>query len=125
MTRRMGDGFEPHVDEEDGALTYSIPVDSGQVFASFSFAIRKEDLRVLLADPWRRAVLEVVAETLLRATRNADTPPVTQTAFYGLVARILHAASVDLEAYIDQMSRDHRIAIRRAVEETVARRAAP
>jgi hypothetical protein len=35
--RRMGDGYEPHVDDVAGRLVYSLPVDSG--FQSTSFSI--------------------------------------------------------------------------------------
>lgn len=54
--RRLGDGYEPHVDEVDGELIYSAPVDSGPVTMSFSFPITRIDLDVLTADPYRQPV---------------------------------------------------------------------
>ncbi len=46
--RLMGDGHEPHVDEEAGRLLYGLPVDSGAVGSAFSFDIRQADVDVLL-----------------------------------------------------------------------------
>ncbi len=34
----MGDGYEPHVTQEEGKLTYSLPVDSG--FISYDLPLR-------------------------------------------------------------------------------------
>jgi hypothetical protein len=56
--RRMGDGYEPHVDEVAGRLVYSLPVDSGFMSTSFSFLIGDDDLAILLSDEYRRAVLK-------------------------------------------------------------------
>ena len=64
--RLMGDGYEPHVEQWGEQLSYSLPVDSGFVSFSFTFAIRQADLDVLLSDDYRRAVLEVIAHTLLQ-----------------------------------------------------------
>ncbi|MGH6613560.1 hypothetical protein [Sphingomonas sp.] len=120
----MGDGYEPHVDERDGALTYSLPVDSGFVSAAFSFDIRQADLDILLADPYRRAVLEVIAHTILQRSLLAGSTKVTQQAFDDLVSRALHAPSVALEEYIAEIGRDHHIVIGVYVEQAMARQSA-
>lgn len=49
--RRMGDGYEPHVDDVAGQMVYSLPVESGFMSTSFSFLIGDDDLAVLLSDP--------------------------------------------------------------------------
>lgn len=41
--RLMGDGYEPHVTQEEGKLTYSLPVDSGFISYEFAFEISRHD----------------------------------------------------------------------------------
>lgn len=122
--RRLGDGYEPHVDEVDGKLVYSLPVDSGFASASFSFSIEARDLDVLCAAPYRRAVLESVAHTILQRSMQRGAERVTQEAFADLVSRILHSPAADLEALIAAVDRDHNIRTRFYVEQAMARRAA-
>lgn len=121
--RRLGDGYEPHVDEVDGKLVYSLPVDSGFASASFSFEIAARDLDVLRADPYRRAVLESVAHTILQPSLQRGGERVTQDAFADLVSRILHSTPAELEALIAAVDRDHNIVTRFYVEQAMARRA--
>ena len=121
--RRMGDGYEPHVDEEDGRLTYSLPVDSSFVSMSFSFEIQPIDLEVLLADPYRRAVLESVAHTVLQRSMIRGNPPVTPVAFAQLVSRILHGTPEELARIVAVIDRDHNIRTAYFVEQALARRA--
>ena len=105
--RRLGDGYEPHVDEEAGVLTYTLPVDSSFVSTVFSFRIQPEDLAVLLDDPYRRAALEVVAHTALQRSMLRDQPKVTQADFDALVTDVLHATPGDLETFVDRVDREH------------------
>ena len=122
--RRLGDGWEPHVDEKDGKLTYSLPVDSSFVSIDFSFEIFQQDLDVLLADPFRRAALEVIAHTVLQRSMIRGNPRVTQEEFDDLVARVLHSEPEALERYIDEIDRDYKTTVGFYVEQAMARRSA-
>ena len=122
--RRLGDGYEPHVDEEAGFLTYTLPVDSSFVSTVFSFRIQPKDLDVLLDDPYRRAALEVVAHTVLQRSMVPDWPKVTQADFDALVADVLHSAPGDLETFVDKIDRDHHTSTRFFIQQILARRSA-
>lgn len=122
--RRLGDGYAPHVDEIDGELIYSLPVDSGFISAQFAFSIRPDDLDILIADPYRRAVLEVLAHTKLQHSMSSKDARMTQAAFDALVARTLHSAPDELEAYIAEVGRDRHIAIGHYVAERMHSRPA-
>jgi hypothetical protein len=124
QVRRLGDGYEPHVDELDGKLTYSLPVDSSFVSVGFSFEIGWNDLNVLLTDAYRRAVLEVVAHTVLQRSMLRGSERVTQTMFEDMVFRILHSTPGDLAEYVRQIDREHNILIGYFVDEVLARRSA-
>ena len=121
---KLGDGYEPHVDEVDGQLVYSLPVDSSFVSVEFSFDIDQKDLDVLLSDPYRRAVLESVAHTVLQRSMIRGNPKVGQAAFTELVSSVLHSTPAALEHYIAAIDRDHHIRTAFYVEQTLARRAA-
>jgi hypothetical protein len=120
----MGEGYEPHVDEEDGKLTYGLPVDSSFVSLSFSFEIGQADLDVLLTDPYRRAVLESVAHTVLQRSMIRGNPKVTPAQFREVVDRVLHAPAAAVEAYIVEIDRDYHMSTAYYVERNLARRAA-
>ena len=122
--RRLGDGYEPHVDEIEGRLTYSLPVDSSFVSVGFSFEILPGDLEILLADPYRRAALEVIAHTILQRSMIRGNEPVTQEAFGELVSQVLHGEAEELELFIDTIDRDHNIVIRIYVAQVLVRRSA-
>ena len=122
--RHLGDGYEPHVDENSGVLTYSLPVDSSFISVDFSFHIRQNDLEVLRGSPYRRATLEVVAHTVLQGSLHAGGTKVKQADFDDLVASVLHAPPDALEQYIDRIDRDHHIAVRHYVDRIMARRSA-
>lgn len=120
--RRMGDGYEPHVDDVDGRLVYSLPVDSGFVSASFSFEVEQVDLVVMLSDPFRRAVLEVVAHSVLQRSMICGNPPVTQADFRRLVDQTLHTSGDMLEVYIAQIDQDYNMRVEYFVRSAMARR---
>ena len=120
----MGDGYEPHVDEVAGRLIYSLPVDSGFVGDSFSFEIGDADLRVLLADPHRRAVLEVVAHAELQRSMDRGNPAVTPADFRGLVDRALHGSPDALATFVADIDRDHNMSVAHLIRAAMARRAA-
>ncbi|RXS95034.1 hypothetical protein [Silvibacterium dinghuense] len=120
--RRLGDGYEPHVDELADKLTYSLPVDSGFFSTSFSFDIARADLNVLLSDPYRRAALEIIAHTVLQRSLLPGAERVTQPAFDALVSQVLHSTPTLLENYIAEISQDYHIAIRVFIERAMARR---
>lgn len=123
MSRLLGDGYEPHVDTLAEALLYSLPVDSGFVSADFSFVIRQEDLDVLLADPYRRAALEVIAHTLLQQSMLPGSAKVTQAMFEALLEEVLHASPQALEESIVRIGRAHNIAIPVFIAQILTRRA--
>ena len=121
--RRMGDGYEPHVDDVAGRLVYSLPVDSGFVTLSFSYPLREHDLAVLLGDPWRRALLEVIAHTVLQRSMIRGNPEVTELDFAGIVAALLHSTPEALRAFVAGVDRDHNIGVEHYARVAMARRA--
>ncbi len=120
--RLMGDGYEPHVDEEAGRLLYGLPVDSGAVGSAFSFDIRQADVDVLLSDPYRRAVLEVVAHTILQRTMLRGSRPVTEMDFAAIVSSVLHSTPEGLQRFIATVNREHNIDTGVFVAQAMARR---
>jgi hypothetical protein len=120
----MGTGYAPHVDECDGVLTYSLPVDSGFMTYDFAFVIRRDDLAVLLADPYRRAVLEVIAHTVLQRSTFRGNRVVAQAEFDVLVRQVLHGSDAALNEFVLAIGREHNIAIGIYVDAAIARRSA-
>ncbi|WP_066806156.1 hypothetical protein [Sphingomonas asaccharolytica] len=122
--RRMGDGYEPHVDDVGGRLIYSLPVDSSIATSDFSFDITPKDLAILLDDSYRRAMLAVIAHTVLQRSMIRGNPPVDQDEFDGLVSSVLRSSDDDLEAFADGIDREHNIRVRIYVEQELTRRRA-
>lgn len=120
--RRLGDGYEPHVDEIAGELIYSAPVDSGPVSTSMSFPITRGDLDVLTADPYRRAVLEVIGHAVLQRSMVRGRAPVSRADFAALVSSILHTSPAELDAVIDRADVEHHMVTRMYVDQVVQRR---
>ena len=112
------------MEQQGDRLTYSLPVDSGFISYSFTFQIRQANLDVLLADDYRRAVLETTAHTLLQYSKISGNDPFTQSDFDDLVANTLHATLDFLQAFIAQVSRENHIAIEYYVKEVMKRRSA-
>jgi hypothetical protein len=123
--RRLGDGYEPHVDDVADRLTYGLLVDSRFVGMAFSFEVAARDLEVLLADPYRRAVLEVAAHAILQRSMIRGNPIVTQVDFSDLVDRVLHDAPDALADTIAAIGRNHRTNVDHFARAALARRAAP
>ncbi|MGO6708138.1 hypothetical protein [Rhizobium leguminosarum] len=107
--RRMGDGYEPHVDDVDGRLIYSLPVDSGHVSLSFEYEIEAGDLAVLLNDIYRRAVLHWVLHTKLQRTVIGTAEKISQADFRALLSEILHSPIDNVEQLIQAVNREHNI----------------
>ncbi|MBY3464388.1 hypothetical protein HFN80_10235 [Rhizobium laguerreae] len=107
--RRMGDGYEPHVDDIEGRLIYSLPVDSGHVSLSFEYEIEAGDLAVLLDDAYRRAVLHWVLHTKLQPTLTGMAGKISQADFRALLSEILHSPIEDVERMIEAVNRRHNI----------------
>ena len=120
--RLLGDGYEPHVDEEAGRLLYGLPVDSSIVGWAFSFEIRQADVDVLLSDPYRRAVLEVVAHTILQRSMIRGSKPVTGMDFAAVVSPVLHSRPEELRRFIAGVDREHNIATSSFVTQAMERR---
>jgi hypothetical protein len=106
--RCLGDGYEPHVDDTDGRLIYSLPVDSGHISLSFEYEIEAGDLAVLLDDVYRRGVLHWVLHTKLQRT-IIDTAKISQTDFRALLSEILHSPIDNVERLIQAVNREHNI----------------
>ena len=119
----MGDGWEPHVDDVAGRLIYSLPVQSSVVTTSFAFPIAPADLDVLRAERHRRAVLEVVAHTVLQRSMLRGAPEVTGQDFRDVLDRVLHGSVDELAAYVTRISREHGIAVERYAQAAMERRA--
>ncbi|MGO7072687.1 hypothetical protein ACCT03_02655 [Rhizobium johnstonii] len=107
--RGMGDGYEPHVDDVDGRLIYSLPVDSGYVSLSFEYEIEAGDLAVLLNDIYRRAVLHWVLHTKLQRTVIGTAEKISQADFRALLSEILHSPIDNVERLIQAVNREHNI----------------
>jgi len=122
--RKLGEGYEPIVEDVDGRLVYSLPVDSSFVSVEFSFDIDQRDLDVLRSDPYRRAVLDSVAHTVLQRSMIRGNPTVGQEAFTELVSSVLHSTPAALQHYVAAINRDHHIRTAFYVEQTLARRGA-
>ncbi len=121
--RLMGNGYEPHVERSGTHLTYSLPVDSGFASFSFTFEICQNDLDILLSDDYRRAVLEVIAHTLLQCSTMKGNDRFTQGDFDCLITDILHSTSDFLQAFIEQVNRENNIVIDHYMKEVMSRRA--
>jgi hypothetical protein len=120
----MGDGWEALVDEVDGKLTYALPVSSSVVTLDFEFEIFERDLEVLLADPYRRALLEAAAYRVLQRSMIRGNPKVSSEQFAELVAQVLHSGAEQLEQVIDGIDREYKTNTRWYAEQDLARRAA-
>ena len=121
-TRVMGEGYEPYVEQLGDKLIYSLPVESGFVSFHFEFDILQTDLDVLLSDHYRRAVLEVTAQTLLQRATLKGHKRFTQNDFDNLIATTLHASQEHLSAFISNINREHNISIEHYVNDIVNRR---
>ena len=119
--RRLGNGWEPHVDEDADGLTYSQPVDSGFMSRTFSFRLDPAALDVLLNDSYRRAVLEVVGHRMLQDSWLEERE-FTQSAFDALVSSVLYSSPTDLAGFVHRFGREHNIALHIYVDECLARR---
>ncbi|WHQ73086.1 hypothetical protein [Pantoea sp. Lij88] len=120
----MGEGYEPHVTQEEGKLIYSLPVDSGFMSYEFAFEISRDDLDILLSDDYRRAVLEITAHTLLQRSTLKGYERLTQKDFDKLVMNTLHSTSDFLRTFISEINREHHIGIEHYVKEIMDRRSA-
>lgn len=118
----MGEGYEPYVTQEDGKLTYSLPVDSGFMSYEFAFEISQPDLDILLSDEYRRAVLEITAHTLLQRSTLKGYDRFTQKDFDNLVVETLHSTPDLLQTSISAISHEHHINIEHYVKEMLDRR---
>lgn len=122
--RLQGDGWEPHVEIIAGRPIYAFPVASGHATLDFDFPITTADVDVLLADPYRRAVLEVVTHTAFQRSLNRGNSATTQTGFNAIVDIVLHGANDALAAYLAAFDDEHNIHadfyIRQAMERHAA-----
>lgn len=119
MQRLMGDGYEPYVNKLNDRLIYSLPVESGFLSFYYEFDIRQTDLDVLLSDHYRRAVLEVIAHTLLQHSTLKGHKRFTQNDFDNLIATTLHESQEHLSALISQINREHKMSIEHYVNDIV------
>lgn len=122
--RKMGDGWEPHVDDVAGRLIYGFPVQSSIVTLSFEFPITDDDLAVLLADPYRRAVMEVVTHAVFQSSTIRGRPEVTPRDARALTDTVLHAPAAELAAFLRTFDRQHNMTSDVYVQQTMQRHAA-
>lgn len=118
----MGNGFEPHVFEIGGRLIYSQLVGFGPADVEFRFPIRQSDLSVLLADPWRRAVLEVASYRMLQYSSMPGRRKFTNWDFRRLVRTVLHTTPDQLDRLITRVSRDYNVDVMQMAGKAIARR---
>lgn len=109
--RLMGEGYEPCVNKLGNQLLYSIPVESGFASYDFTFEINQSDLNILLSDDYRRAVLEIIAHTLLQFSKTEKNGNFTQSDFNQLIINTLHTSSNDLQTFIEQIRKKYNISI--------------
>ena len=122
--RLQGDGWEPHVNDVAGRLIYEFPVASGHATGSFAFSIGRRDLEVLLGNPYRRAVLEVVTHTVFQRSMIRGNPEVTEAEFHAIVEMVLHAAADELKAYLAAFDREHNVSTDRYIRQAMIPQAA-
>ncbi|MCO6392562.1 hypothetical protein GTW25_16170 [Aliihoeflea aestuarii] len=123
--RRMGEGFEPHVNEIGGRLYYSQLVGFGPSEVEFRFPIRQRDLAVLLDEPWRRAVLEVAGHYMLQHSTMPGRIRMTEADFRRVVRAVLHSTPEQLQRFITRVGRDYNVDVMFFASEAMARRTAP
>ncbi|WP_294328175.1 hypothetical protein [uncultured Sphingomonas sp.] len=122
--RLQGDGWEPHVEVVAGRHIYAFPVASGHATHSFDFPITAADVDVLLTDPYRRAVLEVVTHTVFQRSSIRGNPATTRTGFDAIVATVLHGTKAALATYLTAFDREHNIRAETYIRQTMERHAA-
>lgn len=122
--RLLGDGWEPHVETIAGRYIYAFPVTSGHATFDVDFPIRQADLGVLLSDPYRRAVLEVVTHTVFQRAAVPGNAAASQAGFDAMVERVLHGPADALAAYLEAFNRDQHIRTDVFIRQAMARYAA-
>ena len=80
------------------------------------------DLAILLSDDYRSAILEVVAHTLLQSSMVIGGKPFTQHDFDNLIRDTLYSSFKDLQTFIAQVDREHRIGIKHYAKKIMDRR---
>lgn len=121
----LGEGWEPHVDEIEGQLIYSLPVDSGAVSLDFEFPIETKDLAILKVDKYRYAVLYFVLHEELQnkfGIGHRSSQKMQTHEFRSLVNSILHSSDKELESYLKGFQRENKCDIHRQVSEFLARK---
>lgn len=122
--RLQGDGWEPHVEVIAGRHIYAFPVASGHATLGFDFPIIPADVDVLLADPYRPAVLEVVTHTVFQRSSIRGNRATTRTGFDTIVVILLHGTNDALAAYLTAFDREHNIRADTYIRQAVERHAA-
>lgn len=122
--RVLGEGYEPHVYQQDGKLIYEFPVDWSFTSTVRSFEIQKVDLVVLLQDSHRRAVLEVVSHILAQRAIGRGEKKFTQKDFDRLISQTLHSSDRELQNFTVRISRNHNTAVQHFVDAVLSRRQA-
>lgn len=119
--RLLGTGWEPHVDEIDGRLVYSIPVVSGFMQFDSQFEIGASDLTVLAEQPYRRTVLFMLLHKLLQDSKLPGYPTVSQPDFRGLADKILIGSDDAVADLIETMSTEHNMRLQFYIDEEMQR----
>ncbi|MFN4097211.1 MAG: hypothetical protein ACK4GG_10620 [Sphingomonas sp.] len=119
--RLLGTGWEPHVDEIDGRLVYSIPVASGHMDYDFEFEIGASDLTVLVEQPYRRTVLFMLLHKLLQDSTLPGYPTVSLADFRCLADKILFGSDDAVADLIETMSTEHNMGLQLYIDEEMQR----
>ncbi|RYH14347.1 MAG: hypothetical protein EON57_00630 [Alphaproteobacteria bacterium] len=122
--RHLGKDHEGHVDEMAGRLVYSLPSKAAFDRATFSCGIAQEDLDVLRAGPYRRAVLEGAARERLERSALPYGRPVTEMDFADLVFRALHSTPTELRHFVEAFGRQHGVDLDASARKAMAEQAA-
>ncbi len=121
--RLQGDGWEPHVEIIAGRPIYAFPVASGHATLDFDFPITTADVDVLLADPYRRAVLVGDAHRLsaiVEPRQLGDNPDRFQRYCRYRTAWANDALAAYLAAFDDEHNIHADFYIRQAIERHAA-----
>lgn len=70
----LGNGYGPHVDEIDGKIMFSLPVESSFVSLSFQFEISREDLAILKNNPEKMDALFDALHSEIQNTFGPSVP---------------------------------------------------
>lgn len=120
----LGNEWEPQVNEINGLLIYSIPIESSHTTLDFAFEIKEADLDVLKTDRYRYAVLYFSLHTLIQNTFGPGSHPrkFEQEEFNNILNNVLHSTSDELKFYISKFNKENNISLEHFINEFLTRK---